>query len=825
MRAGLPSGTVTFMFTDIEGSTALLHSVGPDQFAAALQQHRDIVRTACARHDGVEVDTQGDAFFVAFPTAAGAVEAARAAQEALAGAGALRIRIGLHTGTPLVVEEGYVGADVHLGARIASAGHGGQVLLSAATQALVDADVTRLGEHRLKDFERPVAIYQLGAEPFPPLKTLSTTNVPRPASSFVGRTAQLKDVLGMVRDGGARFVTLTGPGGSGKTRLAIEVAAELVGTVEARVVWAGLAAVRDRALVLPTLAKAIGAKGDVAEHVGDRRMVLVVDNLEHVVEAAADLADLLERCPNLTLLTTSRERLRVRGEHEYAVPPLTRGEAVELFQARAHVPADDDVRELCKRLDDLPLAVELAAARTGVLTPRQILDRLSRRLDLLKGGRDADDRQQTLRATIDWSHALLSPDEQRLFARLSVFAGGADLAAAEAVAEADIDLLESLVDKSLVQFGDGRFRMLETMRQYAAERLAGSGTESEVARRHAEHFLAVAEAAQPDLFGVDPQAVLDRLETEHDNLRAALTWFEATGDVQSALGLAGALWEFWCLRTHFREGFDRLERLLSLDPTPTAARAAALTGSAHLAPGTGADPALTRARAEEALTLQREFGTAWDVAFAEHQYAQIFTDEGDFTSALVHMERVVARWREVGDEHRELQAMRILAWACAELGDSARSRLTHEEILRRGRVIGDLEVQWWSLAALADHLSQAGQHVEAVGHLRQAHAIQQQMGEKYLDDMTMVRLAGVLARAGAGEAATLCLGFAERVYEQNDFVYPPWFAAKRQEAVATTGALLDDETFAATWQRGRAMPPEEVLELAVQAVAGPLPAT
>jgi predicted ATPase/class 3 adenylate cyclase len=821
MARGLPAGTVTFMFTDVEGSTSLLHRLGAERFAQVLQRHRDVVRTAVAQHGGVEVDTQGDAFFVAFPQATGAVGAARAVQAELAATGELRIRIGLHTGSPLLAEEGYVGADVHLGARVAAAGHGGQVLLSAATQALVDAPVTRLGEHRLKDFERLVTIYQLGTEPFPPLKTLSTTQLPHPASSFVGRADQVKDVLALVRDGGARLLTLTGPGGSGKTRLAIEVAAELVGTVEARVVWVGLADVRDPALVLPTVAQAVGGSEDVAESIGDRELVLVLDNLEQVVGAAADLADLLERCPHLTMLTTSRERLRVRGEQEYAVPPLSSPEAVELFSNRAQVPADPDVQELCERLDNLPLAVELAAARARVLTPRQILERLGRRLDLLKGGRDAADRQQTLRGTLDWSYALLDPHEQELFARLSVFAGGADLAAAEAVLDADLDVLESLVDKSLVQFEDGRFRLLETMRQYAAERLVESGSERDVAARHAEHFLALAEELRPEVFGLDPHAALDRLEEEHDNLRAALTWFEEHGHVQQALRMAGELWEFWCLRTHFREGFDRLEHLLALDPSPTAARVAALTGSVHLAGGAGADDALARARADEALALARELGSPWDLAFAEHQHAQMFAVEGDHAAALRLIEPVVQRWRELGDQHRELQAMRVAAVALLELGEVEQSRRRQEEILRRGREIGDHEVQWWSLSALASMASRSGNHAEALQHVLHEHAVQGVMGEEALRGNTMLDLAAVLARAQAYESAVHALAVAERLDETTDFVYPAWLAAPRNEALARCREALGDTGFEEAWRRGRSMSEQDVLEAAALAVPGP----
>jgi hypothetical protein len=419
----LPSGTVTLLFTDIEGSTRLLNELGAEAYEEALAEHRRLLRRAFAQRDGVEVDTQGDAFFYAFPSAAEAIEAAREGQQALS-VGPIRVRMGLHTGRPHVGSEGYVGEDVHLAARIAAAGHGGQVLVSQATRALVDGELADLGEHRVKDFSEPVWIFQLGEERFPPLKTISNTNLPRPASSFVGREREVSEVVELLQDG-ARLVTLSGPGGSGKTRLAIESAAELVPEFRNGVFWIGLAALRNSALVAETVAQTLGAKDGLAEHIGERELLLLVDNFEQVVEAASELGSLLESCPNLRLLVTSRELLRIRGEVEYSVPPLAQPEAVELFCARSQLQRSDDIAELCRRLDNLPLAVELAAARTSVLSPAQILERLSQRLDLLKGGRDSESRQQTLRATVEWSHDLLSADEQRLFARLSVFAAAA----------------------------------------------------------------------------------------------------------------------------------------------------------------------------------------------------------------------------------------------------------------------------------------------------------------------------------------------------------------------------------------------------------------
>src|SRR2546430_8436494 len=424
MRHQLPSATVTFLFTDVEGSTRLLHELGAEAYAEALAEHRRALRKVFAAEGGVEVDTQGDAFSYVFTDARAAFAAGAAAKVALE-PGLIRIRMGLHTGEPLLTGEGYVGEDVHLGARIAAAAHGGQVLLSAATRALVDGGVTDLGEHRLKDFSEPVAIFQLGEERFPPLKTISNTNLPRPASSFVGREQETAEVADLVR--GHRFVTLSGPGGSGKTRLSIEAASELVGEFKAGVFWIGLAVLRDQKLVLETVGQTLGAKDGLADHIGERELLLLLDNLEQVIEAAPELASLVEACPNLKLLVTSRELLRVRGEVEYSVPPLSEPEAVELFSMRSRLEADGTIGELCRRLDNLPLAVELAAARTKALSPAPILERLAQRLDLLKGGRDADARQRTLRATIEWSWDLLTRGERELFAQLAVFRGGCTL--------------------------------------------------------------------------------------------------------------------------------------------------------------------------------------------------------------------------------------------------------------------------------------------------------------------------------------------------------------------------------------------------------------
>ena len=494
-----PSGTVTFVFTDIEGSTVLLDELGAEAFKEALADHRRALRDAFGAHSGYEVDDAGDGLFYAFASASGAVTAVAQAMASLAD-GPVRIRVGVHTGEPLLDPPKYVGPDVHKAARIMSAAHGGQVLLSGATRELVAEDVLDLGRHRLKDFAEPVSLYQLGSDRFPPLRTISNTNLPVPLSSFVGREQEVTEVVSLVRDEAARLVTLAGPGGTGKTRLALEAAGELVSEFGAGVFWIGLAPVRDPALVVDTIAQTLGAKQELAGHIGEKQLLLVLDNLEQVVESAVELAALLRACPNLRLLVTSRELLRVDGEVVYPVPALAEPEAVELFCARARIEPDEAVVELCGRLDNLPLALELAAARVSVLTPAQILERISQRLDLFRAGRDADPRQQTLRATIAWSYDLLSTDEQQLFARMAVFRGGCTLEAAEEVVDADLDTLQSLVDKSLLRHSEERFWMLETIREYAHELLEEGSEADAVRRRHADHYLALGELAYAERF-------------------------------------------------------------------------------------------------------------------------------------------------------------------------------------------------------------------------------------------------------------------------------------------------------------------------------------
>jgi predicted ATPase/class 3 adenylate cyclase len=671
VRKELPTGTVTFLFTDVEGSTRLLHELGAERYAEALAEHRRVVREACAEQGGVEVDTQGDAFFVAFPTAPGALEAARRINEGL-DSGPIRLRMGLHTGTPLVTDEGYVGEDVHFAARVGASGHGGQVLLSQTTREILDSEVvlSDLGEHRLKDVEGAVPLVQLGSEAFPPLKTISNTNLPRPASSFVGREAELGKVLSEVEQG-ARLLTLSGPGGSGKTRLALEAATTLVPEYRAGVFWLGLAALRDPSLVTEQIAQTLGAKDELAEHIGEREMLLLIDNLEQVVEAAPELSRLLKACPNLTLLCTSRELLRVQGEVEYAVPPLASPEAVSLFCERSRLEPSDEIAKLCARVDNLPLAVELAAARTKALSPAQILDRLKSRLDLLKGGRDADPRQQTLRATIGWSYELLSEEEQRRFRALSVFAGGCTLEAAEEVADASLDTLQSLVEKSLLRFTDERYWMLETIREYAGERLQESG---EVAPRlgHAEWFCELAER----LGGMPPHRRLDddfgSLPDEMENVRSALAWAWENENDELALRFGPACIRYWMDRALFHEATSWLEQSTLRDAdAPPRVRLDALRAAGVIAFMILADTALADERWSQALTLAKELPDTEEIVWwIERMRAGVAWDRGDLELALALLEQNLAKAREKGSRTQEAD---VLVHLGALLGDLERS--------------------------------------------------------------------------------------------------------------------------------------------------------
>jgi predicted ATPase/DNA-binding SARP family transcriptional activator len=692
----LPTGTVTFLFTDIEGSTRLERELGAEQYAGALAEHRRLLREAFARHDGVEIDTQGDAFFVAFATAPNALAAAAAGQELLAPT-RVRVRMGLHTGTPFVTDSRYVGADVHRAARVMGAAHGGQVLVSESTRALLEDGVLvrDLGEHRLKDLSQSQRLYQLGQEDFPPLKTLDATNLPIAANPLLGRERELDELVDLLRNG-TRLVTVTGPGGTGKTRLALQVAAELVGSFEHGVFWVPLAALTDPEVVVLQIAQTIGARDDLPSHVRDKEMLLLLDNLEHLLAAAPALGELLAGAKGLRLLVTSRAPLHVRGEREYPLDPLAEPDAVTLFVERARdsgreLDADDTIAAICRRLDNLPLAIELAAARTKVLAPETLLERLDHALPLLTGGaRDAPERQQTLRATIEWSYDLLDDEAKQLFGHLAVFAGTFSLEAAEAVCDASIDTLATLVDLSLLKpIAGSRFLMLETIREHAVERIAAAELD-ELRVRHVTYFVELAGGLRDGLVHGRSEAV-DLLGWEQANLRAALafgvadTASDALPRLVLALGAAdGTAW--WNGIGTLAEAQAWLERALERTGARSTTRAALLLSASSSQQFILRDPERTKAMLSESLELARELGDPRLEARALHGLGLAAINDGELDDGVPLLEQALEAHRAAGDSHGVSYLISNLGTAELFRGNPDRARAFYAEAAAIDRV-------------------------------------------------------------------------------------------------------------------------------------------
>jgi predicted ATPase len=812
----LPSGTVTFLFTDIEGSTKLLHELG-DAYAGALAEHRRVLREAFARHGGVEVDTQGDAFFVAFARASDALAAAAEGQAALE-PGPIRVRMGLHTGEPLVTDEGYVGIDVHRAARIAGAGRGGQILVSQTTYDLAVADgLHDLGEHRLKDLSAPERIYQLGEGEFPPLKTLYQTNLPVPATPFLGRERELTEVGELLSREEVRLVTLTGAGGSGKTRLALQAAAAAAENYPQGVWWVPLASVPQPEAVAETAARTLGAAGSLLEAVAGRRLLLLLDNFEHVIDAAPGLASLLESSPQLDLVVTSRERLQLGGEHVYPVPLLQRAEARVLFVSRARAvrpdfEADGALDELCERLDDLPLALELAAARTTILSTEQLLSRLATRLDLLKGGRDAEVRQQTLRATIEWSHDLLEADEQLLLARLAVFRGGTTLEAAEAICGADLDRMQSLVDKNLVRLRDeDRFWMLETIHEFAAERLRESGEEDELRRRHAEFFLALAESANLSAEATDlgprPEVVLP----EQDNLRAALDWAAEAGEIELGLHLGIALEQFWVAVAPY-EGARRVQAFLDrAEDLPDVVRARAIRVVGGMIFMTG-DFDRGDELMRQSLELFRSLGDEAVVAELLVRLAiHLHYSSGDIAGAHALIDESQAINRRLGSRSTEAMTLGLLgeiAWTEGRSDDAL------ELAARSAEAAAEVGFTWWQMHQVYHGsewslaLGRTGE-AEAYGRdaLRLAVAIQDRQLIVYL----LAILAGTAAAQGHLEKAGAGWGAVEA--EEGRGRVGQWEAER--EVYAARVLEHENEAFATGRVKGRRMTLSDAVDYAL----------
>jgi predicted ATPase/class 3 adenylate cyclase len=811
----LPTGTVTFVFTDVEGSTRLLQQLGADAYADALAQHRRALRETFVRHKGVEVDTQGDSFFIAFATAPAAIAAAAEAQQALA-AGPIRVRMGIHTGTPYVTDEGYVGPDVHRAARIAAAGHGGQILVSSSTASLVEAERLRdLGEHRLKDLAAPERIYQLGGEAFPPLTSLQQTNLPIPATSFLGRQRELDQVTALLGSQGARLLTLTGPAGAGKTRLALHAAAEASDRYPDGVFWVPLAPLRDPKLVLEVAAQALEARNGLADLIADRQLLLILDNFEHLIDAAEELAGLLATCPNLQLLVTSRELLRLPGEQAYPVPPLEPQDATELFTARARA-ADPRfepgpiIEQLCSQLDNLPLALELAATRVAVLSPEQLLDRLSKRLDLLKAVRGVDPRQQTLRATIEWSYDLLGEKEQLLFERLSVFGGGGTLDAAEEICEADIDTLQSLIDKSLLRRQGERFWMLETIREYAAERLEGQGEAVVLADRHADYFIGLAEVAARG--APDENVEQTRgLYAELDNFRRALDWLVALGDVERELRLAtGAFWCLWTFSS-LREMHGWLASALERAANADAHVRGEALGAAALAAANLGEAEIARAYARESLALARERDDKHQIEWALRVLSFDEPDLDERRRLLHECERLLS---ELGNDAGLGWVTLLRGMTFVDEGRFDRARETLEQAAALFRELGRPWDATNAEITVGYALVVAGRHADARPVLKGALANAVDLASPWLIAEALVLLAAVRMEADTAAATRLLAGVRTFAHEKGHEL-DPRYEGRLFETMERTARERLGQQFEAEWEAGSGLVLEEAVALAL----------
>jgi predicted ATPase/class 3 adenylate cyclase/Tfp pilus assembly protein PilF len=900
----LPTGTVTFLFSDIESSTRLLQQLGP-RYAEALGAHQELLRTAFAAHQGREVGTQGDSFFVAFPRAGDALAAAAEAQRALAAypwaeGATLRVRIGLHTGAPQLVGDHFIGLDVHRAARIAAAGHGGQVLLSEATRTLGQGELPEgarlhdLGEHLLKDLQRPERLYQLVLPDlpadFPPLKTLDRArhNLPIQPTPLIGRDEAIGALTGLLARDDVRLVTLTGPGGIGKTRLALHVAANLVGQFADGVYLVALGSIADHDLVAGAIAQTLGLReaGSTAPeesllgYLADKTVLLVLDNFEQVVGAAPLLARLQSRCAGLKLLVTSRISLRLRGEQTYAVsaldlptrrpagrttgpqtpPPdleaLTQYTAVALFIERARAVSREfqvtaanapAIAEICAQLDGLPLAIELAAARIKLVPPQALLARLSSRLKLLTGGpRDLPERQQTLRNAIAWSYDLLAPDEQTLFRRLAVFEGGCTLEAAEAICMApegvpalDTDLFDglgSLVDKSLLrqqgadETGEPYFRMLETIREYGLEQLAASGEAGAVQQAHLGWYLALAEQAEAAVRGPEERAWLDRLEREHENLRAALRWAQRQGEATLGLRLAGALAHFWFARGYLSEGHEWLEGLLPLalplagsSAVPAATHAKALYGAGDLALWQG-DFNQATVRLEQCVALARAAGELGIASTALNRLGIVAHQQGN-------LDQAEARWEESAALARELGDLRLLTPPLNNLGESAHYRgdlvlatARYEEALAAGRQrVGDVGLMRVVLANLGNVARLQGDLSRAKALVHESLKLEAEEGDPRSIAEQLELVARVVAASGSSALAARLLGAAAATREAIGAPPPPTEREETEVAVAPARAALGEEGWAAAFAAGRLLPLKQAIREGMGALADTAP--
>jgi predicted ATPase/class 3 adenylate cyclase len=871
----LPIGTVAILFTDIEGSTVLWEQDGA-RMSQALATHDALARTAVEGCHGTVVKTTGDGMHAVFDEAFDALRATLALQQALSDPAAthgvpLRVRCGLHVGEVERRDNDYFGSPVNRAARIMSAAHGGQVLLSqAAADELrnilpVEVSLRDLGRVRLKDLSTPEQVYQVVhstlRQDFPALRSLEATpnNLPQQRTRFIGREHALAEAQRLLTN--TRLLTLTGSGGCGKTRLGLQVAADSLERFPDGAWLVELAPISDPGLVPQTAATVLGLKEasgkgvvqTLIDYLKDKQLVLLLDNCEHLLDASAQLTNaLLRQCPQVTILASSREALGVEGEQTYRVPSLSLPdpkrahtpasvasfEAIQMFTDRAVLVRPDFavtdqnaslLAAICYRLDGIPLAIELAAARVRSLSVQEINNKLNQRFRLLTGGsRAALPRQQTLRSMIDWSYDLLSATEQAAFRGLSVFAGGWTLEAAEdvcsgeSVAKEDVlELLTALTDKNLVlaeeRNGETRYRLLETLRQYARDRLLEDGEGESWRDRHLACFVSLAEEAKPLLRGADQQVWLDRLETEHDNLRAALMWSsEGRGDALTGLRLANALYTFWYVHGYFGEAHIWLTGLLAVvSNAPADARAEAL-GKAGVMAWQQGNYSTARRLQEEGLAIYREMGDRRGIASAVIDLGAVDFDQGDFRAARARFEEGLAIRRELGNAQGIAGALHNLGAVANACGDNQAAWTFLEEGLSIYRELGDL----WGIAMALSNLGSLAVERSEIALAQALHeeslTIRRELHERRGIAESLEGLARVMSAWSRPRAAVCIWAAARRLREETGApLSPPDRATQDIQIAAARTAMADAGAFESSWEEGRAMTLEQVIEFAL----------